>query len=228
MKSKKATVSTGTFVRKHIKALLVGGGLLIVAGILFVQFIFPWIQLLYYATKLGYETQVNNPAKKLASSMLPFAKEHHLKKIYEYNGAADGFDNTVPFFIYIFQGDQSPDLSHKMIKSYLETYGYTFKEYFATHDDDSLCTVYMYQGNDCQSFQGYAKNDGQPYWVMKGANRDKDQVIIEITNHTYFNGANDVDSKFKENSVPSGKTVINITFISHECLGGCLDTESTE
>ncbi len=220
MKSKKATVSTGTFVRKHIKALLVGGGLLIVAGILFAQFIFPWIQMTYLFAKMEHETHVNNPAKKLASSMLPFAKEHHLKKIYEYNGAADGFDNTIPSFIYIFQSSDSIDSLYVQLKTYLETEGYKMRDTLYTYDP--RCTF-----EDCESYEfaGGTVNENQPYRVFRGKNDHNDTLYGEISNRTY---SPDGDDEIGEHKVEAGQSVLNITFRSHECLGGCLETESTE
>jgi hypothetical protein len=67
-----------------------------------------------------------------------------------------------------------------------------------------------------------ALNDGAPYWRIDGRNSSNDTIHLEITDHTYFNTANTLDSG--EKSVPVGTVVAVITFTSHLCSPGPCDT----
>jgi hypothetical protein len=180
------------------------------------------IALLIFGIFFSYSHSLaNNPAKKLAAIILPFAQEQHLEKMYEANNAADGIENNSNSFAYIYQGTQSMDELHELVKEVLEKEGYTIRDNLYTYDEE--CPPYT-SGYTCDQepqsraqIEGSAKNDLQPYWVIEGWNSKKDSVFVEISNKTFRNDTD--EGNWGENRVPPGKTVLSISFGSHECRG---------
>ncbi len=182
---------------------------LIVAGII-ASILALWVAYIFLAPEPA------NPAKDLSQVAVSFANDNGLEQITEYNGAATGLSNAVPFYIRIYQGTTPVDNSKALLKAALERAGYSIQEVFYTYDPN--CPYGVSAPNCPESeLKGLTKNNGKPYWVLKGKNAAGDKVNAEISTETYNNSANNEDHG--EHPVPEGKVVITVDFISHEKIG---------
>src|ERR1035441_3645172 len=108
-----------------------------------------------------------NPAKNLSAVVVQFAKSEELVQMKEYNGAATGLDNTIPFYDRIYRGTGSIDDLEPKYKAALAATGYTVEDAHFTYDKSC---PFESSGPGCPEdrLQGATTNGGQPYWVLRG------------------------------------------------------------
>lgn len=196
MKHKKLSKSS---LLLKLGAFLLGCIFLLVVGIMAL--------LEVYAQKI-YNS---NPAKKEAAIMMPFAEQYNLEKIYEQN-TPSGVDNAHPWFHYTYMGNQAIDELHQELKSYLERNGYIMQEVFYIYDPQ--CNGNL-TGTNCPlgPIRGDIENKGKPYWIIEGQNKERVKVYADISSETYDSHN---PNTYGEQKVPSGKSIITITFVVYK------------
>ncbi len=173
--------------------------------VLLVGYFFWWVPM-----QARIEAEKNNPAKKLAAVMVPFAREQDLTFLVE-NSTRDCHGSRF-CFANKYQGGQSMDDIQPLITEYLTKQGYNIIDYHYTTDPACAKHILNQQKPECDSrLIKDPINQGKAIWIFSGRNKTHDTVYGTVSDKTYM----DTDNR-SEIALPPGAVVLDITFISHE------------
>lgn len=185
-------------------------GKIILFGIIGILILLLVYFLWWVPTQARIEADKNNPARKLAEIMTPFAAEQKLQTIIQ-TSDADCL-GSLYCFNYKYQGSNSISSVKKLVTEYLKENGYVIKGYH--YSTNAACQGYQNNKNKPSCDLRLIKNpvnEGHPIWLFSGKNEKWDAVYGTVSDKTYMNAQNS-----SELIVPPGNVVLDITFISSQ------------